>query len=86
MSSLGQIILVRMIMFLLKTIISIYIYIYIIILRKKIIYKVVSKVIVKSNPKAPFSIASTPRCRGRRYSFPWSAPLYPWSVPYNAEC
>ena len=21
-----------------------------------------------------------------RYSIPWFAPLYPWSLPYNAEC
>ena len=40
----------------------------------------------EGDPKAPFSIATTPRCRGGRYSFPWIAPLYPWSVPYNAEC
>ena len=33
-----------------------------------------------SDPKAPFSIATTPRCRGRCYSIPWIAPLYPWSV------
>ena len=26
--------------------------------------------IVEGNPKAPFSIATTPMCRGRRYSFP----------------
>ena len=32
--------------------------------------------IVKVNPKAPFSIAITPRCSGGRYSFPWIAPLY----------
>ena len=25
---------------------------------------------VEVDPKAPFSIATTPRCRGRRYSFP----------------
>ena len=25
---------------------------------------------VEGNPKAPFSIATTPRCRGGRYSFP----------------
>ena len=37
---------------------------------------VISKV-VKSNSKAPFSIATTPRCRGGHYSFPWIAPLYP---------
>ena len=42
--------------------------------------------IVKGNPKAPFSIATTPRCRGGRNSFPWIAPFYPWSIPYNAEC
>ena len=41
---------------------------------------------VKDDPKAPFSIATTPRCRGERYSIPWIAPLYPWSIPYNAEC
>ena len=26
--------------------------------------------IVEGNPKAPFSIATTPMCRGGRYSFP----------------
>ena len=26
--------------------------------------------IVEGNPKAPFSIATTPKCRGGRYSFP----------------
>ena len=31
-----------------------------------------------------FSIATTPRRSGRRYSIPWIAPLYPWSLPYNA--
>ena len=36
--------------------------------------------------KAPFSIATTPKCREGRYSFPWIAPLYPWYVPYIAEC
>ena len=35
--------------------------------------------------KAPFSIATTPRCRGGRYSFPWIALLYSWSLPYSAE-
>ena len=29
---------------------------------------------------APFSIATTPMCRGGRYSFPWIAPLYPWYI------
>ena len=33
--------------------------------------------VVKGDPKAPFSKATTPRCRGRQYSFPWIAPLYP---------
>ena len=41
---------------------------------------------VKNNPKASFSIATTPRCRGGCYIIPWIAPLYPWSLPYNAEC
>ena len=31
----------------------------------------------KVDPKAPFSIASTLRCRGGRYSILWIAPLYP---------
>ena len=38
------------------------------------------------NQKAPFSIASTPRCRGGCYSFSWIAPLYPWYAPYIAKC
>ena len=42
--------------------------------------------LVEGEPKAPFSIATTPRCREGRYSFPWIATLYPCSVPYNAEC
>ena len=33
--------------------------------------------IVEGDPKAPFSIATTPRCRGGRYSIPWIASLYP---------
>ena len=32
---------------------------------------------VKGDPKAPFSIATTPKCKGGRKSFPWIAPLYP---------
>ena len=39
----------------------------------------------EGDPKAPFSIATTPKCREGRYSFPWTAPLYPWSVPFNVE-
>ena len=42
--------------------------------------------LVEGDPKAPFSIATTPRCRGRRNSIPWIAPLYPNSLPYKAEC
>ena len=33
-------------------------------------YKVKLATIVEGNPKVPFSIATTPRCRGGRYSFP----------------
>ena len=40
--------------------------------------------VVESDQKAPFSIATT--LRGERYSFLWIAPLYPWNVPYIAEC
>ena len=32
--------------------------------------------VVKGDPKASFSKATTPRCRGRRHSFSWIAPLY----------
>ena len=42
--------------------------------------------VVEGDLKAPFSIATTPRCRGGRYAFAWIAPLYSWYVPYNAEC
>ena len=51
----------------------IYIYIYIV-------------TIVEGEPKAPFLIATIPRCRRGRNSFPWIDPLYSWSLPYNAEC
>ena len=55
-----------------------------------VLYITVSKVKlvteVKGDPKAPFLIATTPRCRGGRYSFPWIVPLYPWYVPYDDEC
>ena len=33
-----------------------------------------------------FSIATTLKCSGGCFSFPWIAPLYPWYVPYNDEC
>ena len=42
--------------------------------------------LVEGDPKAPFSIAITLRCRGGRYSILRIAPLYPWSSPYSAEC
>ena len=38
------------------------------------------------NPKAPFSIVTTPKCREGHYSFPWIVRLYLWSIPYNVEC
>ena len=41
---------------------------------------------VKGDPKAPFSIAGTPRCWGGRYSIPWNTPLYSWLLPYIVEC
>ena len=41
--------------------------------------------IVEGDPKSPFSIATTSRCRGGCYSFPLIAPLNPWSVPYNSD-
>ena len=42
--------------------------------------------VVEGDPKAPFSIATAQRCKGGHYSFPRINPLYPWSVPYNADC
>ena len=39
--------------------------------------KVKLATVVEGDPKALFSIATTPRCRGGCYSFPWIAPLYP---------
>ena len=47
--------------------------------------KVKLVIIVEGDQKAPFSIATTPKCRRGRYSFPWFAPLYPRYVPYIAE-
>ena len=49
---------------------------------KKTTYKLNDK---EGDQNAPFSIATTPRCRGGRYSFPWIAPLCPWYVPCIAE-
>ena len=42
--------------------------------------------LVEGDLKAPFSIATTQRCRGGHYSIPWIAPLYSSSLLYNAEC
>ena len=42
--------------------------------------------IVEGDLKAPVSIATTLRYRGRHYSFPWVAKLYPLYIPYSAEC
>ena len=42
--------------------------------------------VVEEDLEVPFSIATTPWCRGGRYSFHWIFLVYPWSVPYNAEC
>ena len=57
-----------------------YIYIYIYIVKVKL------GTVVEGNLKAPFSMATTPRCRGEYYSFPWIFPLYSWYVTYDAEC
>ena len=35
--------------------------------------------LVEDDPEAPFFTATTPGCRGGRYSIPWIAPFYPWS-------
>ena len=48
--------------------------------------KVKLATVIEGNQKAPFSIATTQRCKGGHYSFPRIAPLYPWYVPYIAEC
>ena len=41
--------------------------------------------IVEGDQKAPFSIATTLRCRGRRLPLSLDCSTYPWSIPYNAE-
>ena len=48
--------------------------------------KVKLATVVQGNPKAPFYIATTPKCWEDRCSIPWFAPLYLWSAPYNTEC
>ena len=49
------------------------------------IYKLLANV-VQCGQKALFYLASTLRCRGGRYSFPWIPSLYPRYVSYIAEC
>ena len=72
----------------------VYIYIYIYIYRErerdryrdsKRIYKYIY-IVVEGHQKAPFSIATTPRRMGGRYSFPWIVSLYLRYLPYMAEC
>ena len=41
------------------------------------IIKIKLATLVKGNPKAPFLIATTPRCKGGCYSIPLIVPLYP---------
>ena len=48
--------------------------------------KVKLATVIEGNPKAPFSIATTPRCKGGHDSISWIHQLYPWSMSYNAEC
>ena len=48
--------------------------------------KVKLATVIEGDQKAPFSIATTPNCKGGRYSLPWIAPPYPSYVPYIAEC
>ena len=47
--------------------------------------KVKLATVVEGDLKAPLSIATTPKCRGRLYSIPWIAPLYPRYIPYKTE-
>ena len=47
--------------------------------------KVKLATLVKGDPKAPFSIVTTPRCRRGCYSFPWIAPLYPYLIMLSVK-
>ena len=52
-------------------------------------FNVIQKLVVtfvEGDPKALFSIATTPRYWGKRSPFSGIAPLYRSSLPYNAEC
>ena len=42
--------------------------------------------VVDSDPKTPFSKATTQSCRGGHHFLPWIAQHYPWSLRYNAVC
>ena len=67
--------------------VCVYVYIYIYIYTHTHIYRLVKlAIVVKGDPKAPFSTATTLRCRPGRYSFPGITLLYPWYAPYNSEC
>ena len=59
--------------------IVLYIYIYIYISKSKVSDH------SKGKPKIPFLLATTPICRRGWYFLPGIAPVYPWSLPYNAE-
>ena len=48
------------------------------------IYAYKCTTLIEGDPKAPFSIATTERCKGERYTILWIAPFCPWSLPYNA--
>ena len=48
---------------------------------KELYSKLKLATVIEGEQNVPFSIATTPRCKGGRYSFPWIAPLYPWYVP-----
>ena len=47
--------------------------------------KVKLATLVEDDPKAPFSVATSPRCMGGRHYIPWIVLLYSWSLPYSAE-
>ena len=43
--------------------------------------------VVVSHRKTPFSITTTPRCKGEHDSFPWIAPLtlYPYLITLSVK-
>ena len=59
----------EILLFVISLMFIIYIYIY--------IYKLKLATLVEGNPKAPFSIATTSRCRGGCNSILWIAPFLP---------